>query len=186
MFLTNSGFTLVEVLVALSILAVIGFIVIPNFRQFNTDQELTNASSNIIGLLQQAQTSGQSQTACVNALPLNINDPATFWDVRIRGDTGASLGSTVYQQTALTTATSIAVSYNGGSSCTLPAIIMFKGSPPLAGGVAPPPPGPGQVVFLSCGGINVASLTQPIVLTVSHSGFTSQIINIESNGTIHQ
>lgn len=195
------GFTLVEILIALAILAVIGTVAIPNLRQFNSDQELSNTTSNLIRLLQQTQSSSQSQIACINSQPLTTNNPAVYWDLQIfqssgvtkyqlqaeciKADTGAALTPTVYETDTLTN-TTLAVKYNPGNvTCNLPAVIRFYTTSASQTGGNPPPIN-GQVVQLTCAGSgNIAGLTQ-ILLNVGQTGFTTRTVTVESNGVVHQ
>jgi prepilin-type N-terminal cleavage/methylation domain-containing protein len=194
----KNGFSLVEILVALTILAVIGVVAIPNFRKFNSDQDLTNATSNIIRLLQQSQTGSQSKVACVNSQPLNTNNPAISWNLVvssanqyslqadcINGSTGASVGTSIYETNNLSTNVTISAVRNpGGSPCAYPAVISFYTSS-ASNTTASPPPQAGQIVQLSCGGSNITPFSQ-VILSISQTGFPTRTVTVEANGTIHQ
>ncbi len=77
----NSGFTLVEILVAISILAVIGVISIPNLSRFNDNQTLQVVSSDLVRVLRQAQSSANSRIGCVG------NFISREWDVTLTTNT---------------------------------------------------------------------------------------------------
>jgi prepilin-type N-terminal cleavage/methylation domain-containing protein len=86
----HSGFTLIEILVALSIVALVAGIAIPNLRNFNQTQEIDNASSQLINVLKTAQSSAGSRIRCP------AGQTATSWFVDLN-NTGTndtySLGS---------------------------------------------------------------------------------------------
>lgn len=60
----EKGFTLVEILVTIAIIALVGVVAVPNLRRLNEDQSLEGASSRLIGVLSEAQTSAQSSIQC--------------------------------------------------------------------------------------------------------------------------
>lgn len=60
----TSGFTLIEILVAISILALAGAIAVPNYHRFNELQKLQNTTNDIKAALLAAQNDVQSGTKC--------------------------------------------------------------------------------------------------------------------------
>lgn len=60
------GFTLVEILVAITIVSLVSVVAIPNLRNFNNDQELDNAISNLEDTIRRAQSSASSNIGCSN------------------------------------------------------------------------------------------------------------------------
>lgn len=60
----SSGFTLVEILVAISITAVIAAVAIPNLRKFNEDQQVRNASTQLVSDLRKLQSNASSGLKC--------------------------------------------------------------------------------------------------------------------------
>jgi prepilin-type N-terminal cleavage/methylation domain-containing protein len=60
------GFTLVEMLVVISILAIIGVGLFPNLRNFNTDQEFRNQVASMTQSIRTAQTNSQAKIMCPN------------------------------------------------------------------------------------------------------------------------
>lgn len=71
---TNKGFTLIEILVAVSVLSIITVLSIPNLRKFSQDQELNDTSSNVLRLLERAHSSAAAKIKC-------SDKPATEWIV---------------------------------------------------------------------------------------------------------
>lgn len=70
------GFTLIEVLVAIAILAVIAAVAIPNFRRFSEEQTLKNVTANLIAALRTAQNNTQTGVKC----PDGVSTPQS-WSV---------------------------------------------------------------------------------------------------------
>lgn len=62
----QKGFTLVEILVTVSIIAVIIYLSAANLRNFSKSQEINEVSSRILQVLRVAQSSGSSATKCSN------------------------------------------------------------------------------------------------------------------------
>lgn len=60
----KSGFTLVELLVVITIMGIIGAFVIVNYRSFGEDQNLKSDILNIQNLFRQAQTSATTNAKC--------------------------------------------------------------------------------------------------------------------------
>jgi len=60
----SKGFTLIEVMISLGILALIAGVAIPNLRYFNQAQELDNATLQLINVLETAQSSASSRIQC--------------------------------------------------------------------------------------------------------------------------
>lgn len=58
------GFTLVELLVVLAIMAIVGVFTLANYRSFGEDRNLKSAVLDIQSLLKQAQTNASTGTSC--------------------------------------------------------------------------------------------------------------------------
>lgn len=63
---TASGFTLVELLVVITIMAIVGAYAFSNFGSFGEDQKLKSATQDIQSLLRQAQTNASTGVQCSN------------------------------------------------------------------------------------------------------------------------
>lgn len=79
----NTGFTLVELIVAISIVAVMSVLAIPNLRRFTEVQTLNADVGRVQTLIRQAQANTQSGVIC-----LSDNKIATSWKVVFYGSAG--------------------------------------------------------------------------------------------------
>lgn len=61
---TTHGFTLVELLVAITLMGLVGTFALANFRSFGEDQKLKNAALDVQSLLRTAQTNAVTNTEC--------------------------------------------------------------------------------------------------------------------------
>jgi prepilin-type N-terminal cleavage/methylation domain-containing protein len=75
----NKGFTLIEILITIAILALVLGISIPNLRRFNQDQGLAEGVSNIVQVLRQAQSNTMSGIRCSNG------KPSSDWSIELMG-----------------------------------------------------------------------------------------------------
>lgn len=71
------GFTLVEILVAISILAVISVVAVPNLRNFSSTQDLDHTAINIESVLKTAQSSANSGVKCP------ADETSEYWKVKL-------------------------------------------------------------------------------------------------------
>lgn len=60
----TAGFTIIEILVAISVLAVVALTTIPAYKKYNETQTLQNASLDLVSTLKTAQTNTQSGIKC--------------------------------------------------------------------------------------------------------------------------
>ncbi len=77
---SHAGFTLIEILIAISIIAIVTFISVPNLRRFNQDQEVDNAAGELINSLRLAQANDMSGVKCVKS-PSYVNPNG--WSVQL-------------------------------------------------------------------------------------------------------
>lgn len=77
------GFTLIEILIAIAILSLSAIIAIPNLRRFNDEQELNNASEDIVRTFREAQSSAASNIRCNNG-------PSGKWFVELNNVAGVN------------------------------------------------------------------------------------------------
>lgn len=74
----NSGFTLLEILIAISIIALIGIVAIPNLRRYNNLQIVKNSASEFKNTLKNAQSRANSNVKCSDT------KSSVAWKVTIR------------------------------------------------------------------------------------------------------
>ncbi len=73
----DKGFTIVEILVVITLMAVAAVIVVPNFRKFNEGQDLTQAVDDFKQALRITQSSAMSSIKCSSY-------PASKWKVSVK------------------------------------------------------------------------------------------------------
>lgn len=96
---SNQGFTLVEILVSIVIMAVIGVIFYPNIRRFNTNQQFQNEVSDVKNNLKKAQSMYATGTRC------SASKSALAWSLVIlrNGSFGYNLKATCTNGSTTTT-----------------------------------------------------------------------------------
>lgn len=77
----DSGFTLVEIIVAVAILSLAAVVAVPNFNKFNQDQTLSLATGELITTLRQAEANAQSGVKCGD----NNGNPSVNWYISFSG-----------------------------------------------------------------------------------------------------
>ncbi len=58
------GFTLIEILVAITVIGIVSVLVIPNLNKFSKDQDFSSQSGRFLQTLRQAQSNAQSGLQC--------------------------------------------------------------------------------------------------------------------------
>lgn len=96
----NQGFSLIEVMVAIGIIALIGAISIPNLRKFSSEQEIDNVSLQVLNTLKTAQSSALSRVRCPSSTTGEITN---YWKVRLTTSNYSLLaGCSTGEQTVFT------------------------------------------------------------------------------------
>jgi len=78
--LRDTGFTLIEVMVAIAIIALVGAVALPNIRTFSSVQEINIVSVQIADNLRKAQSSASSRIKCPEG-----DESTDSWRVDITG-----------------------------------------------------------------------------------------------------
>jgi len=168
----NSGFTLVELLVSIGLIAVVTAISIPNLRNLNKDQESNYAASQLVNTLKTAQSSASSRITCPGG------QTSLSWQVNLN----ISGSSDSYNMVC---------NHSSGSSTVLSS--SFSSSPSSQVAL--------DATSTVCGGVNVniifsnlqttyqcngtgSILTGEIRATLNKTGYVSKTIVIEQGGVI--
>ncbi len=120
------GFTLVELLIAVTIIALLSTYALSNYSSFGEDQKLKNAALDIQSLLRQAQANSTSNLKCQNAANLG-------WLVEFTSSTSLNLkcknsvGTQQIKSLPLPASGNITMSVpaRGGTNCSWPTEIEF-------------------------------------------------------------
>lgn len=89
----TSGFTLIEIIVSLTIIILLTALAIPNLSRFNEEQAIRSEADKFISVVRQAQTNAQariqpddsSYTSCPQGTEL-------YWQVSLQSDTSYAMG----------------------------------------------------------------------------------------------
>lgn len=164
----NRGFTLIETLVSVSIVALLAVLVLPNLRSFNNDQVVNSNLTNLLNALKQTQTNAQSGIACPNNLS------TTSWVISL-----TNTSYTVY----------------GNCIDTVPTPPVLFTSPPTISYTYSPSTIQTNPTTFSCtltfkgGGITITSgtcSTFPITVTLNDSASgISKSLTIDAGGAIY-
>lgn len=186
MRISARGFTLVELLVVITIMGLVGAYVLSNYNTFGEDKKLKNAALDVQSLLRQAQTSATSNTKC-------DSDAAESWEVAYTGTKTLALrcrisgvnAPTVKKIVTLPANTEIQTITGNHSSCIIapPFETSGGGGGPMAITINPATsftPLSGQV---NLGGSDCTLLT--ITLLNSKTG-SSKSLKIETGGRIYE
>lgn len=106
------GFSLVELMVVVALIAIIGAIAAPSFRQLILRSRLTGAGNEMVGLLQTARMSAVSQRAIVTVCPSNAGSACGGLGSRWIAAASKNGVVTVLKETTLATGVNVRGSTN--------------------------------------------------------------------------
>lgn len=111
----NKGISLIEILIAVSIIAIISAIVVPNLSKFHNQQALQNTTEDVVSLLNEARnntiSSKNSNTYGVHL----VTDRAILFTGTTFNSNDSSNVPVIFDTTAIIPATG-GISLNGGGS----------------------------------------------------------------------
>jgi type IV fimbrial biogenesis protein FimT len=113
----NSGFTLVEMLTVMAIVAILLAVGIPGMRSLIASQRVRTAASNLQAYLNLTRAEALKRNANVTLSPNSSTDWTTGWHI------ADGSGTTLYTTAAVTS-----VVIAGGSSTTLPSSVTYRGT----------------------------------------------------------
>lgn len=167
----HRGFSLVEIIVAISIIALLGAIAIPNLRNLSKEQEIDSAALQVLNTLKTAQSSASSRIRCSN------DEASDSWTVRLApGNYSLIAGcqtsgnQTIFTRVYAPASTATAAAYSGNSNvCSGSTVdIIFSRS---------------QIYYLCSG--SVTPQTGSVNLTLSNSTETlTKVVKIDQGGVI--
>lgn len=163
-----NGFSLVELMVAVGIIALVSAVAIPNFKNFSKTEEIDSAASKLMNTLKQAQSSASSRIKC----PVG-NESTTSWWVNLTTN-----------------------NYTPGADCTsgarsLPALTYAAAPDAVSTFTATTDRCPGEGIRIYYSGLNMSYrcdstsgyLTGSVTITLSGGGLNKTII-VEPGGAI--
>ncbi|MBI2011562.1 prepilin-type N-terminal cleavage/methylation domain-containing protein [Candidatus Daviesbacteria bacterium] len=116
----KNGFTIVEILITITIIGILTLIAIPNFRKFNKEQLLRNFATDLIYNLRKAQINAQSGVKCPDG------NPSVTWGINFLANSSYELIATCegsnYTGNAVSTP-NITLSTNCGA---YPSVLKFN------------------------------------------------------------
>ncbi len=85
------GFTLIEILITLGIISMVTLVAIPNFRRFNTEQQLQKDVKKLVAAIRQVQANAQNKVTCQasRALSWSIQFDSNGYTVKADCETGS-------------------------------------------------------------------------------------------------
>lgn len=166
----KKGFSLIEILVAISIIVLLGIIAIPNLKQFSKDQEIDSVAVQVLNALKTAQSQAASRIKCPNG------ESSLNWKISLAAQnysliaTCESITQTIFTNPYSPASPATSDTYSGSVDvCSIPppVEIIFSGN---------------QISYL-CNG-SATTNTGNILLTITGSSGATKTVKIESGGVI--
>jgi len=115
-FTRGRGFTLIELMVVLALVAILASLATPSYRSFMVNQQLTSASSDFLASMLQARSEAMRRGLPVSILPTNGTSWDSGWYLTVANNSCAPTGTTFGNREALTSMVTIKTSTNAVST----------------------------------------------------------------------
>lgn len=78
----SRGFTLIEIIITIVVAAVLATLAAPSFREYMTNQKISNASFDLVASLAFARSEAITRNAAVDIIPANAGNWAAGWRIQ--------------------------------------------------------------------------------------------------------
>jgi len=191
----SNAFTLIELLITITIIALVSAIVIPGLRNFNRGQELDVGTSMLYDGLRLAQSKANSSIICPNVDPTTISLDI-IWSVVLKNDrftidylcterasstTQTHVGTEDHLYPIPTTVRMLSNSCGTGSAANNTRIDFSAQTCPSTSTTC-------RTVQITCGdGTTIYNFTSgPFAITLTNDQSVPKIINISAGGAIYE
>lgn len=115
-FTRGRGFTLIELMVVLALVAILASLATPSYRSFMVNQQLTSASSDFLASMLQARSEAMRRGLPVSILPTNGTSWDSGWYLTVANNSCAPTGTAFGNRDALTSMITIKTTTSGVST----------------------------------------------------------------------
>lgn len=116
----NRGFTLIELMVVLALIAILAGLAAPSYRSFMVNQQLTSASSDFLASMLQARSEAMRRGLPVSILPTDGSVWSSGWYLTVANNSCAPTGAPFGAREALNPTVSIKSTTNNSFASSSP------------------------------------------------------------------
>ncbi len=116
----NRGFTLIELMVVLALIAILAGLAAPSYRSFMVNQQLTSASSDFLASMLQARSEAMRRGLPVSILPTDGSSWVSGWYLTVANNSCAPTGAAFGVREALNPIVSIKSTTNNSFASSSP------------------------------------------------------------------